>query len=56
MGSFPVAGSVGEPTRFAASLSFEPPAANGPLRAEIFELNEQGLITANGVIDLRWGP
>lgn len=53
-GSFPVQGPVGEPARFNASLSFNPPAFSGPLRAEVFETDQFGNVTASAAIDLRW--
>ena len=55
-GDFPVVGSVGDAARFVASFSFTPPTATGPLQAEIFELDERGNVTANGLLTLRWGP
>lgn len=55
-GSFPVAGYSGEPASFAVSLTFTPPTANGPLRAEIFETDAVGTVTASAVVEMRWGP
>jgi hypothetical protein len=55
-GRFVVAGNPGDPTRFVASIDFTPPVFSGPLHAEIFEVDERGVVTANGAIDLRWGP
>jgi hypothetical protein len=49
-GAFPVQAAAGDSARFAASLSFQPPAAPGPLRAEIFEVGQPG-----AAVELRWG-
>jgi hypothetical protein len=56
VGRFAVAGNLSDSARFVASISFTPPVFSGPLRAEIFEVDERGMVTTNGVIDLRWGP
>jgi hypothetical protein len=54
-GTIPVQGSPGGDARFNASLSFQPPAAPGPLRAFVFETDAAGRQTA-AVAELRWGP
>lgn len=53
-GSFPVQGPVGEPARFSAALSFNPPTFSGPLRAEVFDVDQFGNITAIAAVELRW--
>lgn len=53
-GTLPVQGPFGEPTRFNASLFFNPPAFVGPLRAEVFETDQFGNVTAIAAVDLRW--
>lgn len=53
-GSFPVQGPFGEPASFSAALSFSPPAFAGPLRAEVFERDQFGNVTALAAVELRW--
>ncbi len=54
-GSVPVTAAAGGQARFAASLGFTPPATNGPLRAEIYDIDERGVFTVAS-LTLRWGP
>lgn len=55
-GSFPVEAAAAGSARFTASLSFRPPAAPGPVRAQVFEVGPDGRITASPYAEMRWGP
>ncbi|GAB4450995.1 MAG: hypothetical protein OHK0015_56180 [Chloroflexi bacterium OHK40] len=54
-GSFVVSGFSGEPARFNASIDFRAPAGAGPLRAEIYEIDANGFVSASAGVELWWG-
>lgn len=54
-GTFAVQGAPGDAARFAASLTFQPPAAPGPLRAFVFEADQSGRVTTSTTVEMRWG-
>lgn len=55
-GSFVVPGAPGDGTDFVASLSFQPPAAPGLIRATVFDVDARGIVSASASVDMRWGP
>jgi hypothetical protein len=55
-GALPVNAAPGQSARFVAELSFQPPAAPGPVRAQVFELDGAGRPVASAFADMRWGP
>jgi hypothetical protein len=52
-GSFTVQGPVGEPARWAASLPFNAPLAGGDVRAEVFEVDQAGVMMAMATLNMR---
>lgn len=55
-GAFPVQRTGVDAASFSASISFQPPATNGPIRAQIYEIDQFGRFAASAVADMRWGP
>lgn len=54
-GSFPVEAAAAGSARFTAALTFRPPAAPGPVRAQVFEVGADGRVTSSPFAEMRWG-
>ena len=51
-GSFPVNGAPGQPSSFTAELRFNPPAAGGPVRLDLYDQNTSGQVAALASLNL----
>jgi len=54
VGSFPVAGSPGQPAQFTASITFTLPPNGGAVRVEVYDQNaENNVVTASTALDVQ---